>query len=60
MAGPLADKYSRKYSISAWCVVFIAGTALQAGANHNVEYIYCELKAVAFSSGVTVDNSSPV
>lgn len=42
MAGPLADMYSRKYSISAWCIVFMLGTALQAGANHEIACIYGE------------------
>lgn len=64
LAGPLADKYSRKvhmiffksrdpcmshrlihaiqYSISVWCLVFMLGTALQAGATHNVGFIYGE------------------
>ncbi|EAL17926.1 hypothetical protein CNBL0520 [Cryptococcus deneoformans B-3501A] len=40
MAGPLSDRYSRKYSISAWCVVFMMGTAIQTGANSNVACIY--------------------
>jgi len=38
--GPLADAYSRKYSISMACVVFILGTAIQTGANSNVGCIY--------------------
>lgn len=58
MAGPLADKYSRKYMISAWCIVFMIGTALQTGANHNVGYIYCELRAVKPSSGVIIADIS--
>ncbi|KAJ5697263.1 hypothetical protein N7488_010947 [Penicillium malachiteum] len=40
MSSPLADKYSRKRSISAWCIVFILGTALQVGATTDVSYIY--------------------
>lgn len=40
MAGPLADIYSRKYSISAWCIVFLLGTAIQTGGNYNVATIY--------------------
>ncbi|KIR26193.1 galactose transporter [Cryptococcus deuterogattii 99/473] len=40
MAGPLADRFSRKYSISAWCIVFMMGTAIQTGANSNVACIY--------------------
>jgi len=34
MAGPIADIYSRKYSIAGWCVVFMMGTALQTGASN--------------------------
>jgi len=40
MAGPLADMFSRKYSISGWCVIFMTGTAVQVGANTNVGCIY--------------------
>ncbi|KAJ6037293.1 hypothetical protein N7540_001572 [Penicillium herquei] len=40
MSSPLADKYSRKRSISAWCNVFVLGTALQVGATTDVSYIY--------------------
>lgn len=40
MAGPLADMYSRKYSISGWCVVFMMGVAIQTGANMHVACIY--------------------
>jgi MFS family permease len=55
VAGPISDRYSRKvgvspayptsgtnrqYSISAWCIVFMLGVALQVGANNNVGYIY--------------------
>ncbi|KAJ5712883.1 uncharacterized protein N7483_010064 [Penicillium malachiteum] len=40
MSSPLADKYSRKRSISAWCIVFVLGTALQVGATTDVSYIY--------------------
>ncbi|OWT36838.1 galactose transporter [Cryptococcus neoformans Bt1] len=40
MAGPLADRFSRKFSISAWCIVFMMGTAIQTGANSNVACIY--------------------
>jgi len=32
MAGPLADHYSRKFSIAGWCIIFMLGTALQTGA----------------------------
>ncbi|WWD16346.1 hypothetical protein CI109_100772 [Kwoniella shandongensis] len=39
-AGPLADRYSRKYSISAWSLVFMVGTAIQVGANSSVACIY--------------------
>lgn len=31
IAAPIADKISRKRSISMWCVVFMLGTALQVG-----------------------------
>lgn len=40
IAGPLADMYSRKYSISGWCVLFMMGTAVQAGANHDIACFY--------------------
>ncbi|CAK9784474.1 unnamed protein product [Cutaneotrichosporon oleaginosum] len=40
MAGPLADMFSRKYSISGWCIVFMLGTALQVGANSQIACIY--------------------
>jgi len=40
MAGPLADIYSRKYSISAWCIIFILGVAIQTGGNEHVASIY--------------------
>lgn len=40
IAGPLADMYSRKYSISAWCIVFILGVCLQTGASYQVGFIY--------------------
>lgn len=40
MAGPLADMYSRKYSISGWCIVFMMGVAIQTGANMHVACIY--------------------
>lgn len=33
MAGPLADIFSRKYSLGAWCIIFMMGTALQTGAS---------------------------
>ncbi|KAB8263124.1 general substrate transporter [Aspergillus pseudonomiae] len=39
-SSPLADKYSRKLSISAWCVVFMLGVALQVGASTDVALIY--------------------
>ena len=29
-------------SISAWCIVFMLGVALQVGATYNVAYIYCK------------------
>lgn len=32
-------------SISAWCIVFMLGVALQVGATDNVAYIYCESNA---------------
>lgn len=40
MAGPLADMYSRKYSISGWCIVFMMGVGIQTGANMHVACIY--------------------
>ena len=40
MAGPISDAISRKRSISIWCVVFMVGTALQAGATRNVDFIW--------------------
>ncbi|WVN87131.1 uncharacterized protein L203_102307 [Cryptococcus depauperatus CBS 7841] len=40
MAGPLADRYSRKFSISGWCTIFMVGVAVQVGANSNVACIY--------------------
>lgn len=40
IAGPVADIISRKYSISAWCLIFMLGTAVQTGANENVGCIY--------------------
>lgn len=40
LAGPIADKISRKRSISAWCIVFMLGTALQAGAPRNIDFIW--------------------
>lgn len=40
IAGPLADSFSRKYSISGWCIVFLIGTATQVGANSSVACIY--------------------
>lgn len=40
MAGPISDIYSRKYSISGWCVIFILGVAIQTGGNYNVATIY--------------------
>lgn len=42
MAGPLADMYSRKYSISGWCILFMMGVAVQTGANMHVACIYGE------------------
>ncbi|KAL7420152.1 hypothetical protein Q5752_005118 [Cryptotrichosporon argae] len=40
IAGPLADAYSRKRSISGWCIFFMFGTSLQVGANSHVACIY--------------------
>ena len=40
MAGPISDIYSRKYSISGWCVIFIIGVAIQTAGNSNVATIY--------------------
>ncbi|ORX34929.1 putative high-affinity glucose transporter of the major facilitator superfamily [Kockovaella imperatae] len=40
IAGPLADSFSRKYSIAGWCIVFMTGTAVQAGANYSIACIY--------------------
>ncbi|OXB33690.1 hypothetical protein LQV05_002417 [Cryptococcus neoformans] len=40
MAGPLSDRFSRKYSISGWCIIFMMGTAVQTGANYNIACIY--------------------
>ncbi|KGB80086.3 hypothetical protein I307_05842 [Cryptococcus deuterogattii 99/473] len=40
MAGPLSDRFSRKYSISAWCIIFMMGAAVQTGANFNIACIY--------------------
>jgi len=40
IAAPIADKISRKRSISMWCVVFMLGTALQVGANDNIDFIW--------------------
>lgn len=40
MAGPIADRWSRKYSISGWCVLFIIGTIIQVAANRHVACIY--------------------
>ncbi|RSH89617.1 hypothetical protein EHS25_002168 [Saitozyma podzolica] len=39
-AGPGADFASRKYSIAAWCIVFMLGVAVQTGANEAVACIY--------------------
>ncbi|KAI5452569.1 hypothetical protein NCC49_000730 [Naganishia albida] len=38
--GPLADKFSRKYSISGWCVIFIVGTALQTAATSSLNLVW--------------------
>lgn len=38
--GPLADKFSRKYSISGWCVIFILGTALQTAASSTLNLVW--------------------
>lgn len=40
MAGPLSDMYSRKYSISGWCILFMMGTAIQTGANRSIACFY--------------------
>ncbi|KAE8542252.1 hypothetical protein D1P53_001738 [Cryptococcus gattii VGV] len=40
IAGPLSDRFSRKYSISGWCIIFMMGSAVQTGANHNIACIY--------------------
>jgi MFS family permease len=40
MAGPISDIYSRKYSISGWCVIFILGVAIQTGGTQNVSTMY--------------------
>ncbi|ODO09036.1 hypothetical protein I350_02634 [Cryptococcus amylolentus CBS 6273] len=40
MAGPLSDRFSRKYSISGWCVVFIMGVVIQAAASRDIACIY--------------------
>lgn len=40
IAGPVSDIYSRKYSISAWCVVFLLGVAIQTGGTYNVATQY--------------------
>ncbi|WVQ78643.1 hypothetical protein IAT38_000730 [Cryptococcus sp. DSM 104549] len=40
MAGPLSDRFSRKYSISGWCIIFMVGTIIQAAANESVSCIY--------------------
>ncbi|OCF45135.1 galactose transporter [Kwoniella heveanensis CBS 569] len=39
-AGPLADRYSRKYSVSGWCIIFMIGTIVQCAANSSVACIY--------------------
>ncbi|KAK4683736.1 MFS transporter, SP family, sugar:H+ symporter, partial [Tremellales sp. Uapishka_1] len=40
IAGPLADRYSRKFSISAWCIIFMLGVALQTGATYQLGFIW--------------------
>lgn len=42
MAGPISDIYSRKFSISAWVVVFSIGVIIQTAGNENVATIYGE------------------
>lgn len=34
MAGPLADRIGRKYSIAAWCVVLHVGLIIQISSPH--------------------------
>lgn len=38
--GPLADQFSRKYTISGWCIVFIVGTALQTAATTSLDLVW--------------------
>lgn len=38
--GPLADRFSRKYSISGWCIIFILGTALQTAATSTLNMVW--------------------
>ena len=33
VAAPFANKFGRKYSISAWCVIFCVGVIVQIAAN---------------------------
>lgn len=41
IAGPVSDRVSRKFSIAGWCLVFMLGTALQAGARGtNVDFVW--------------------
>ncbi|WVQ74079.1 hypothetical protein IAR50_003663 [Cryptococcus sp. DSM 104548] len=40
MAGPLADRYSRKFSISAWCIIFMVGVIIQVAANEKIACMY--------------------
>lgn len=35
IAAPFANKFGRKYSISAWCIVFCVGMIVQISATHN-------------------------
>lgn len=40
-------RYSHdQYSLSGWCIVFMLGTALQVGANHDIACIYGESHAL--------------
>lgn len=50
IAGPIADRISRKYSISCWCLVFMLGTSLQVGATTNIDFIW----AGRFIAGLAV------
>lgn len=45
-AGPISDRYSRKYSISGWCVVFCIGVVVQVSATYDVGFIFGELRVL--------------